>query len=282
MDTSSIKARELASWNNVAAGWAKHTPTISKLFSPVNERMFELVNLAPKQRVIDIACGAGDPAIPAAQRVGRLGRVWAVDFSDDMVGYAAQRANGLGLTNVDFQTVDGEILEVPGAIFDVCTLRWGLMFMPEPERCLAAAHAALLETGKIVLTCWAGPEKNPWAAIPMSIIKQYVDVPPPAPGATGIFSFADPERIRAVMQSAGFRNIHIEAFELLAADADSGEEFFTMVREIAGPVASLLAKVPENARAKLNLEIAREVEAASSVKGRVCLPGVTWIACAEV
>lgn len=282
MDIASMKARELASWTHVAAGWAKHAPTITKLFTPVSERMFELVNLQPRQRVLDIACGAGDPAIAAAQRVGRLGRVWAVDFSDDMVGYAALRAQAMGLGNVDFQTVDGETMEVPGAIFDACTMRWGLMFMPQPERCLAAAHAALLDTGKIVLTCWAAPDKNPWAAIPMSIIKNYVDVPAPTPGATGIFSFADPERIRGVLQAAGFRNIHIEAFELCAADAESGDEFFTMVREIAGPVASLLAKVPEATQAKLHGEVARAVEAASSEKGRVRLPGVTWIASAEV
>lgn len=281
MDTQAMKARELASWSRVAAGWDKHTPTITKLFSPVSERMLELVNLQPKQRVIDIACGVGDPAILAAQRVGRLGRVWGVDFSEEMVQFAQQRARALGLTNVDFQTVDGETLEVPGPIFDVCTMRWGLMFMPQPERCLAAAHGALQDDGKIVLSCWAAPEKNPWASIPMSIIKKYVDVPTPPPGATGIFSFADPERIRACLQSAGFRHIHIEAFELQAADADSGEEFFTMVREIAGPVASLLAQVPAGALVNLSSEVARAVEAASTVKGRVCLPGVTWIARAD-
>ncbi len=282
MDTATIKARELASWSNVASGWAKHTPTITKLFSPVTERMFQLVNLQPKQKVLDIACGVGDPAIPAAQRLGRLGRVWAVDFSDEMVDFAAQRAQQLGLTNIDFQKVDGETLQVPGNIFDVCTMRWGLMFMPEPERCLSAAHAALQDEGKIVLTCWAGPEKNPWAAIPMAVIKNYVDVPQPPPGATGIFAFADPERMRAAMASGGFRNIQIEAFNVQAADAASGDEYFTIVREIAGPVAGLLAKVPEKERARLYAEVARAAEAASTVKGRVCLPGVTWIATAEV
>ncbi len=282
MDTAAIKARELAIWKNVASGWAKHTPTLTKLFAPVNERMFELVNLRPGQRVLDIACGAGDPAIPAAQKVGRLGRVWAVDFADEMVNYAYQRAQVLGLANVDFQNVDGETLQVPGNIFDVCTMRWGLMFMPEPERCLSCAHAALQDDGKIVLTCWAAPEKNPWAAIPISVIKNYVEVPQPAPGATGIFAFADPERIRSVMRSAGFQNIQIEAFEVQGADAATGEEYFTMVREIAGPLAALLTKVPAQDQVKLTSEVARAAEAASTVKGRVCLPGVTWIATAEV
>ena len=282
MDTTAIKARELASWKKVAPGWVKHAPTLTKLFSPVTERMFELVNLRAGQRVIDIACGAGDPAIPAAQRVGRLGRVWGVDFADEMVNHAYERAQQLGLANIDFQHVDAETLQVPGNIFDVCTMRWGLMFMPEPERCLNAAHAALQDNGKIVLTCWAAPEKNPWAAIPISIIKNYVEVPQPAPGATGIFAFADPERIRSVMQSAGFRNVQIEAFEVQGADATTGEEYFTMVREIAGPLVALLAKVPAQDQAKLASEVAHAAEAASTVKGRVCLPGVTWIASAEI
>ncbi|MSQ60036.1 MAG: methyltransferase domain-containing protein [Betaproteobacteria bacterium] len=281
MDTNAIKARELASWNTVAPGWAKHAPALAKLFNPVSERMFELANLRSGQRLLDIACGAGEPGISASYKVGRLGRVWGVDFSEEMVNYAQARVKELGLSNVDFQVADGETLQVPGNIFNACTMRWGLMFMPEPERCLSAARSALQDDGKIVLTCWAAPEKNPWAAIPLSIIKNYVDVPQPAPGATGIFAFADPERIRSVMHNAGLRNIQIEAFSVQGADAATGEEYFTMLRDIAGPLTTLLAKVPANEQAKLAAEVARAAAAASTVKGRVCLPGVTWIASAD-
>lgn len=280
MNPEESKQREFTQWSQVASGWARHTPTIANLFGPVSTRMFEMAGLREKHKVLDLACGAGDPAIPAAQRVGRFGRVVGIDFVPEMVAFARERAQALELNNIEFQLADAEAMQLPDSIFDVCTMRWGLMFMPEPEKCLATARAALKEGGRMVLSCWAGPERNPWAAIPLSVIKRYVDVPQPPPGATGIFAFADPERIRAVMTAAGFNDIQVEAFELCAADADTGEEFFTMVREIAGPLAALLARVDPAARDKLSDEVARAVEAASQEKGRVRLPGVTWIASA--
>lgn len=278
MDSSQYKQHELASWTRVAGGWAKHTPAIGKLFGPVTERMFELVGLRERQRVLDIASGAGDPGIPAAQRVGRFGRVWGIDFVPAMVDFANERVRELDLGNVEFQLADGENFQVPGNIFDVCTMRWGLMFMPDPLAALNTARVALKEGGRIVLTCWAGPDRNPWAAIPMAHIKRYVDVPAPAPGATGIFAFADRDRILSVMREAGFRDVTVEAFDLTAADAATGQEYFTMVREIAGPVASLIAGLSAETQAKLSAEIALAAEQASTTPGRVTLPGVTWIA----
>lgn len=280
MNPVETKQRELASWTHVAPGWAKHTPAISALFGPVTARMFALAGLQDRQRVLDIACGAGDPAIPAAQQVGRFGRVVGIDFVSEMIDAARARAQALELTNIEFQLADAENIQLPDSIFDVCTMRWGLMFMPEPARCLATARAALKDGGRLVLSCWAGPERNPWAAIPLAVIKRYIDVPQPAPGATGIFSFADPDRIRTVLAEAGFTDIQVEAFELTAADSATGAEYFTLVSEIAGPLAGLLQRVDGATRAKLADEVARAAEAASSVKGRVCLPGVTWIASA--
>lgn len=281
MNPEESKQKELANWTRVAGGWAKHTPMIGTLFGPVTERMFELAGLRERHKVLDLACGAGDPAIPAAQRVGRFGRVVGIDFVPGMVESAQQRARDLGLTNIEFQLADAENLQLPDSIFDVCSMRWGLMFMPEPEKCLATARAALKETGRLVLSCWAGPERNPWAAIPLAVFKRYIEVPQPPPGATGIFAFADPERIRAVMQAAGFRDIQIEAFELRAADSASGADFFTLVREIAGPLAALHERVPAADRERLAADVARAAEEASQIKGRVVLPGVTWIASAS-
>lgn len=281
MNPEDSKQKELTNWSRVADGWAKHTPTIGKLFGPVTERMFSLAGLRERHKVLDLASGAGDPAIPAAQRVGRFGRVVGIDFVSGMVESAQARAQALDLTNIEFQLADAETLQLPDSIFDVCTMRWGLMFMPEPEKCLATARAALKEGGRMVLSCWAGPERNPWAAIPLAAFKRYIDIPQPPPGATGIFSFADPERIRSVMQAAGFQDIQVEAFELRGADSADGAEYFTLVREIAGPLAALFERVPAGSQAQLAADIARAAEDASQVKGRVVLPGVTWIASAS-
>lgn len=53
------------------------------------------------------------------------------------------------------------MLDLAPASFDAVTIRWGLMFMPAPETCLACAHKALKPGGRICITTWiAAAEKQ--------------------------------------------------------------------------------------------------------------------------
>lgn len=60
-----------------------------------------------------------------------------------MLAVAREKAAkaGLGIDTVELYIA--ETLDVTAGSFDAVTIRWGLMFMPEPMACLAAAHKAL-------------------------------------------------------------------------------------------------------------------------------------------
>jgi ubiquinone/menaquinone biosynthesis C-methylase UbiE len=280
VDTAEMKARELKAWTAVTAGWRKHDARLVKAFGPVSERMLDKAGVGPGHRVLDIACGTGEPAIPAAERVGPKGHVLATDFVGEMIAFAREKAVAHGLTNIEFREVDGEMLDLPAGAFQAITMRWGLMFMPDPIRCLTRAHRALSSGGRIAVANWGPPDKNPWASVPIGCIRKYMDLPAPVPGQTGLFAFADPERIRATMKAAGFQEIDVEPFDVLWAGPVDGRAYFHEVMELAGPLAALYAKLPDGDKIKFEDDVARAAEAQSVVSPGVALRGLTWIASA--
>ncbi len=278
MDQGHIKAEELHAWTAVAPGWRKHDARLVAQTAAVSSRLLDLAGLREGHRVLDIACGTGEPAIPAAMRVGATGRVTATDFVEPMLDMAREKAAAQGLTHIEFLKADGEALEVPSASVDAVTIRWGIMFMPDPLRCLKRAYEALKPGGRVAIACWSAPEKNAWVTIPMGVIKRHMEVPPPPPGATGIFSFADPERIRQTLEDAGFKDLVLEEVSLSMADFDRGADFFAFTQEIAGPIAALYAKLTPEIQATVASEVAREAEDYCGAGGRVVIQGVTWVA----
>jgi hypothetical protein len=156
-------------------------------------------------------------------------------------------------------------------------MRWGLMFMPDPVKCMHCANTALKPGGKAVISVWTEAANNPFVTVPLGVLKRHMDIPAPPPGAPGIFALADPDRLRAIFAEAGFSDVMIEQVSLPMADFSTGAEYDVFIRELAGPVASLFAQLPADTQTIVKQEIAREAEARSSKPGRVYLNGITHV-----
>jgi SAM-dependent methyltransferase len=194
-----------------------------------------------------------------------------------MVGFARSKAQARALSNIEFRCVDGEVIDAPDGSFDAVTMRWGLMFMPDPVECMRRVHAALRPGGKTVVCCWTEAANNPFVTVPLGVLKRHMEVPTPPAGAPGIFALASPDRLRAIFAEAGFRDVAIEQITLPMADFATGAEYDVFIRELAGPVASLFVQLPADKQALVKQEIARDAEAHSSKPGRVCLHGITHV-----
>jgi enediyne biosynthesis protein CalE5 len=273
-----MKGREHQSWSAVVPGWRKNDKRLTEAFSRVSLALLDKAGVKEGDAVLDVACGTGEPAIPAALRVGAKGRVVATDLVAGMVDFAREKAAAAGLRNIEFRVMDGEQLELPSATFDAATMRWGLMFMPDPTACLQRIHQALKPGARLALATWASPDRNPWASVPLTVLKKYMELPAPVRGQTGIFAFADPSQVRHTMAGAGFRDIVVEDLEVLWSGPETGRAYFNEVTEMAGPLAALYAKLPEEKKRAYADDVAAEAERQSVRKPGVALPGVTWIA----
>jgi ubiquinone/menaquinone biosynthesis C-methylase UbiE len=271
------KAAQHQSWTAVAPGWKKHDQMLVEMAAPSAERMLDRAVVKAGMRVLDVASGTGEPALRAAKRVGPSGSVLGTDFVEPMLAFAREKAAVQGLHNVEFRCVDAETLDVPAGSFDAATVRWGIMFMPDAVACLRQVHKALKPGAHVAVACWASPEQNLWASVPAKLLMKAAEVPPPPPGAPGMFAYADPKRIESTLAEAGFKSITVEPVELTVADFDSAAEYWTFTRELAGPVAALLAKLSPEKQASVTSEILAEVDRLSP-GGRTVLRGVTWVA----
>jgi ubiquinone/menaquinone biosynthesis C-methylase UbiE len=84
--SNQFKISQRKSWDGVAAGWQAWWKTIEKGGQKVSDKLFGLAAIKPRQKVLDIATGIGEPAVTAARTVGDKGHVTATDISRN-VGY---------------------------------------------------------------------------------------------------------------------------------------------------------------------------------------------------
>ncbi|GAB4506938.1 MAG: methyltransferase domain-containing protein [Sulfuricaulis sp.] len=277
MNLAEAKQNQHKSWTLVAPGWGKHDALMRAWAQPVTDRMIALAGIRAGSRVLDIACGAGEPALSVAERVGPTGSVLATDFVEEMIGFARSKAQARSLSNVEFRCVDGEVIDGMKDSFDAVTMRWGLMFMPDPVKCMHCANSALKPGGKAVISVWTEAANNPFVTVPLGVLKRHMDIPTPPPGVPGIFALASPDRLRGIFAEAGFHDVTIEQMQIPMADFPTGAEYDVFIRELAGPVASLFVQLPAETQERVKKEIAQDAEKFSSKPGRVHLEGITHV-----
>lgn len=246
-------------WQHAAAAWHRWEPTLRAWLGPATEVMLDLAGIGPGSRVLDVAAGAGEPAITAAKRVGPTGHVLATDISSTILEFAQQaaRQHGVGDT-VETRVMDGENLDLPDASFDAVISRVGLIYFPDQQRALAEMRRVLKPGGRVAAVVYTTPEHNRFFSIPVSIIRRRAQLPPPLPGQPGPFSLGGPGVLEEAYRRAGFRNIEtrIVASPLRMSSA---AECVRFERESFGALHQMLAGLPETERQAVWDEIERDL-----------------------
>jgi hypothetical protein len=100
---------------------------------------------------------------------------------------------------------------------------------------------------------------NPYLMIPITVIKQFLDLPPPDPTTPGIFRLATPGDLAGMLQQAGFTNLSEEEF---VADVrfPSGQEYYASLMDIAAPIQNLFAKLSDQQKADARSRIVTSVD----------------------
>ena len=96
-------------------------------------RTVERLSLPRGARVLDVCCGSGNSALPAADAVGAKGKVLAVDLADEMLALGRTKAQAAGLRCVEFRRADMTALGFPDNHFDAVVCVFGIFFVPDME-----------------------------------------------------------------------------------------------------------------------------------------------------
>lgn len=267
------KAGQRQQWDSVAIGWKKWWPTIEQGVQSVSNRLVDLAEIRPGQRVLDIATGIGEPALTAAWRVGSTGRVVATDQSPQMLAIAHERASTLGLTNVEFREVDAEVVDFPDSSFDAVVCRWGLMFLPNLTSALAAIRRVLVPNGTFATAVWDVPPKVPIASLAFGIAQKMFQLPPPPLGTPSLFGLADGVLERAMTQ-AGFTDVRAEALTV-TVEFPSSEAFTQYLKDVAAPIVALLANQPSERQDEFWQALATALQQYATAEGNLRIPSTT-------
>ena len=104
------------------------------------------------ERVLDVACGAGASAIPAARAVGPRGHVLALDAAEPMLGLGRERARNEGLANLEFAHADMTELDLPAGSFDAVVCVLGIFFVPDMVDQTARLWSLVAPGGRLAIT----------------------------------------------------------------------------------------------------------------------------------
>lgn len=204
-------------WNGVAGrAWVDTQASLDQLFQPLEDLLVEAVAASAKtgDRVLDVGCGTGATTLAVARLHGGNGRHVGLDISEPMIDAARARAAREG-SATRFICADAQRHAFEPASFDMVISRLGVMFFDDPVRAFVNLRSAAREGAALRFIAWRSAADNPFmttaerAAAPL-----LPNLPVRKPGTPGQFAFADPQKVRTLLENSGWTDIDIQPVDL--------------------------------------------------------------------
>ncbi len=220
---------------NMRSTWmAGDFGVVAKTITGGADEFIASLNLPPGARVLDVACGTGNTAIPLARR-GCI--VTGVDIATNLLEQARARAAAEHLA-ITFDEGDAEALPYGDATFDAVTTMFGAMFAPRPELVASECARVLKPGGLLAMGNW-----GPGAFVARMFKVGSSHVPPP-PGVKPPILWGDDATVRERL-SPYFTNIETKSIPIdfdMPANAAGCVDFF---RTYFGPTKVAFSKLDE-------------------------------------
>ena len=264
-----------AYWNDAGGNvWVEHQALLDRVNQPVGDIVGKRADPAAGARVLDIGCGAGATTLDMARRIGPEGRAVGVDVSDALLELARQRAHAGAVGNVDFVRADAATHDFGGPAFDAAISRYGVMFFEDPDAAFANLRRALRPGGGLTFACWRSAAENPLTLVPLEAAAPFLPEPPRSPAdGPGRFAFADPDRVRGILERSGWRQIALEPLDV--ATPVSFDELMTLSLKL-GLLGTLLPRHDEAVRKRVAEAVAARLETCVE-DGVVPMTAACWL-----
>jgi len=252
--------------------WLDNLARLEIMLAPMGDALLKRAAARTGEVVLDVGCGGGKLSSRLAEAVGASGSVLGVDVSAMLIA-RAQKDYG-HTPALSFRLADAATADLGAHRFDLACSRFGVMFFADPIAAFKNIAGAMKPGARMVFACWQDKGANPWMFEPAVAAFEHVPAPPPPlPGDPGPFSFADPDRVRGILDAAGFNGINIDPLTGLQnlGPVDHALNFLSTM----GPAAQPLAEAAPDARARA-MTAMRAVLAARDTRDGVQMPFATW------
>jgi SAM-dependent methyltransferase len=265
---------QAALWNGDGGNaWVELNEVLDGMLAPLGEVLLGSVDVHSDDHVLDVGCGTGATTVDIAGRLGPRGRSVGIDISAPMLAAARTRAEQAGRA-AQFVLGDAQTHPFEPAEFDAVVSRLGVMFFEDPVGAFENLRSAARPGAQLRFLAWCGPADNPFmttaerAAAPL-----LPQLPPRDPDAPGQFAFADPDRVRNVLDDSGWGDVDVRRVDIACGLAED-----QLMRYLAsmGPVGRVLSQTDDHTRGRV-LDVVREAFDPFIDDGEVRYTAACWL-----
>jgi ubiquinone/menaquinone biosynthesis C-methylase UbiE len=232
--------------SKMRTGWmAGDFGQIANYSAKVAEEFIARTDIKPGTRVLDVACGTGNTAIPEARKGGS---VTGVDIATNLLEQARKRASAEGL-EIRFEEGDAEELTFKDGEFDLVVSMFGAMFAPRPERVAAELTRVCKPGGLIAMANW-----TPDGFVGKSF-RVTAELAPPPPGIPAPVLWGDEQTVGQRF-SNGIAKLTTTRQKARMSFPFSPKEVVAFFREYFGPTKVAFSRLDESGQA----DFARRLE----------------------
>jgi SAM-dependent methyltransferase len=270
---------QIAYWNaRAGVTWTAFQERLDTLFEPLTALALAAAAPVAGEHAIDIGCGCGATVLALAERLGPAGSVLGLDVSEPMAARARERIAASDLTNAPVIVSDAATHDFGQVGADLLFSRFGIMFFADPIAAFANLHQAMRPGGRLLCVAWRPLAENPWFTVPLMAASGVLPPQPQSdPEAPGPFAFADPDRTRRILTSAGWKDATFARQDVPMRIAATGQlEQATELATRVGGLARILADADADTTARVREAIADVLKTYDGPAGFV-LSGSIWL-----
>jgi ubiquinone/menaquinone biosynthesis C-methylase UbiE len=251
---------DMADWNsfgraNASQKWRRQSAVMG---NDMTQAIVEAAQVQPGMRLLDIACGTGEPAISLATLLDAEGEVVGVDISSAPLKIAEERATQRGLTNACFQQADAHHLPFAENSFDCITSRLGVMFFVDLPLALSEMRRVLRPEGKTILLVW-GPFDQPYFSTTIGTVLRTLPGSVMPESGRKMFGLADEGKLTQALRQAGFSQVKEELVTVPWTWIGTPEEVWEYFQDVAVPFASFFQSLPAARRPEIDAAVLKAI-----------------------
>jgi SAM-dependent methyltransferase len=244
---------QAAYWNSAAPAWLSAEAGFELVGGEPGRMAMQRLALSPGAQVVDVGCGPGATTFELAASVGPSGLAVGIDIAKELVSAAQRRASDLALGNAEFIHGDAQTFSFERAAFDAAYSRFGLMFFEDPVTAFSNLRGAIRPGGRLSFVSWQTVLENEWVLVPVLATASVAGAmpSPPSEDEPGPFALSSPQRVRHLLEEAGFREVDIEAHNDQVIIRADQLPHLVAVASAAGPVQETLRTAPVTTRRRV-------------------------------
>src|SRR6267142_481412 len=227
---------------------------IAETMRESGEALVEKLGITKGLKVLDLGCGDGTTAIPAAKRGAE---VLGVDIASNLVAAGNKRAKALGLANCRFHEGDASDMKgVPDRSFDLVVTIFGAMFAPKPFDVAREMVRVIRSGGRIIMGNWIPNDPTLVAQI-LKISSAFT--PPPPEGFVSPMTWGVESHVTERFVAAGVpaRQISFARDTFTFNCAGTPEDLVSQFKNYYGPTMNAFEAAEKSGRV---VDLQRQLE----------------------